>query len=211
MVEEQTEFKFSELSPEARERAIEAWRDKRMQWWNEDDWQPVHADAKERLSELGFDVNTESDVEWRGFCSQGDGLVFSGTWWAAMMRVDQLYDHVGDIESGDEDLRAIAARLLVVFMQYPDALVRISTQHHGPGIGWMSADGDDAQLERDVDAEDWDQADKLAKEVLKCAKDLAGWWYRQLESEYDYYCSEAATIEDIEARNLIFDELGDEL
>lgn len=214
-VEEQTEFKLSELSPKARARAIERHSLKRGSWWDENDWGCVHEEAAQYLGWLGFEVETDVHaqlrVHWQGFCSQGDGLVFAATWRAADMQVHKLMEEVGDIESSDEDLREIAARLLAVFLRYPNARVRITIQHHGAGLGWMAYENVELDTEdTDDEGEDGDALIQLGEEVLACAKDLASWWYGQLEANYEWFCSEEATIEDIEARELIFNEEGDE-
>jgi len=67
-------MKFSELSPKARERAIQAHAEHVIEdgWWAED----VVESAKEDGLKRGFDIE---DVRWSGFWSQGDGASWTGT------------------------------------------------------------------------------------------------------------------------------------
>lgn len=66
-------MKFSELSPKARERAIQSYTECLIEdgWWAEG----VIESAKEDGLKRGFDID---DVRWSGFWSQGDGASWTG-------------------------------------------------------------------------------------------------------------------------------------
>lgn len=67
-----TSYKFHELSPKAKERAIEKGR----QWlWDDVDAKDLTEWFSERLEEVGL---PSEDVRWRLSYSQGDGVAFYG-------------------------------------------------------------------------------------------------------------------------------------
>lgn len=68
-------LKFEDLSKEAKERAIEKWREKSFDW-DQHDTDQLSDDFKYMLKEAGF--RDDVDVCWSlGYC-RGDGVAFSG-------------------------------------------------------------------------------------------------------------------------------------
>lgn len=72
--EERLVYKFEELSPEAKERAMEEYRNKGWDW-DEHDTQMLTEYFEEQLEELGL---PSGDVRWSLSYSQGDGVAFYG-------------------------------------------------------------------------------------------------------------------------------------
>lgn len=83
-------MKFSELSPKARERAIQKHAEHVIEggWWAEG----VIESAKEDGLKRGFDIE---DVRWSGFWSQGDGAS-----WAGMVSLLPFLDWM--LDSGED-------------------------------------------------------------------------------------------------------------
>lgn len=72
--EERLIYKFEELSPEAKERAIAEYKDRGWDW-DEHDTQMLEEYFQEQLEEIGL---PGGDIRWRLNYSQGDGVAFYG-------------------------------------------------------------------------------------------------------------------------------------
>jgi hypothetical protein len=80
----ETVYQFDELSDDAKETAREWFRG-----CDSPDLDSVVTDFCEILGHLGFTVESK-DVEWSGFCSQGDGASFTGLFNLADMKPEAL-------------------------------------------------------------------------------------------------------------------------
>lgn len=98
MAEKEKLYKFEELSKEAKERAIEQWREKGYDF-DDNDAQFLTEDFKEILKERGF---YDPKVYWSlGYC-QGDGVCFEGAIEPSELfkqkgfgRFKELAEHIG--------------------------------------------------------------------------------------------------------------------
>jgi hypothetical protein len=70
---EEKSYKFDELSPEAKQNAIDLNRDRNTEY--DDWWQPIIEGFVEEMEEIGM---TNVECEFSGFYSQGDGASFTG-------------------------------------------------------------------------------------------------------------------------------------
>jgi len=72
--EDEKAYKFSELSPDAQEHALERWREKGWAW-DDGDTEMLTETFKEDLEALGL---PHDNVHWQLSYSQGDGVAFEG-------------------------------------------------------------------------------------------------------------------------------------
>jgi len=210
--DEQTEFSFAELSPEAQARALDKYRE--GVW---EDWEP--SDELEHMAGclrlLGIDLDTcdvplmngktrsEPDIHYRLSYCQGDGAAFTGNWSAKDLRLAQLAGEVAD----DDVIHRYGAELLAVYLRYPKAECRIA---RGMGLLSLSVEVDHETLDLDEDAHCEEIAD-LAEQLQDIFRACAQWIYDQLRDEADYQTSDENCREGIEANEYLFDGDGDRL
>ena len=187
-------------------------------WWSEcviDDFVAV-------AEKLGIDVEPsrrlDNGVFWESHPWQA---AFQGRW-----RWDDLcWLHIREMYPTDEALHRIADALWAAgkevkpfYYDGADPVVKITVNHRGPGVGWMSFEVYDYPVVRD-DADDdfYDRTIKAIKAInaLESAvedacKDLCRWLARQLEAEYDYRTSDEAVWEAIQSAGLDQEEDEDE-
>jgi len=204
--EEQTEFKFSELSEQAKDAARDANRD-----WNVhyDWWDYVYEDAVRMAAILGIEIShtvggprrpPTVDISFSGFCSQGDGASFTGRYNFAPDAVAKMR-----AETTDETLICLAEELTVLQvtakLKYGHLVyARIeSGNSHYSHSGTMRC-----ELFLDGDRDDDDPLDD--NPWLDIFRRFADWIYANLESEYDHLTSDEVIDEHL--TDLTFDEDG---
>ena len=97
-----TVYQFNELSDEAKDKAIENYRQAGFdyEWWNY-----IFEDAKRMGVLMGITVD---NIYFSGFSSQGDGACFEGSYEYQKGSVKAIREETGD---SDKDLTAIAKGL----------------------------------------------------------------------------------------------------
>ena len=185
---------FDELSPEAKEHALDKARD----WLVDDDW--WHS-TYEYVTEVGALLGiTVEDIEFSGFWSQGDGASFTGVYHYKPVDMEQLGE--------DETLRHIATQLTVLAVagrlsgdadnEWYNGRWRITRQRgHYVHSGYMQV-----KLVDDGIPDDNEET-----EIRGLMRRFADWIYAQLEAEYDHLTSDetiAETLRDTQE----FDEDG---
>lgn len=202
---QQTVYRYSELSPSAQEKARNWWRE----GFAEDgyDWWDCTVGDAVRMGELlgiEFDKrhgsNHQPAIFFSGFCSQGDGACFNGSY---RYRRGALANMRSEAPQ-DKELHRIATVLQNV------------QRRHFYGISAVVSDGAGSnyhshEMTRRIDVEDrnGDSIDDASEETVKEAlRDFMRWIYRQLESEWDYLNSDEQVAENIEANEYEFTEDG---
>ena len=202
-----TLYKFSELSPEAQQHALE----EQSRFEAEDfDSEFVYDDAATIAALFGLDLDTryiplmngstrpEPTIYYSGFCYQGDGACFEGRYEYKRGALKAVKYHA----SQDQELHRIVKALQDVQRKnFYQLTARCKHSGHYYHSGCMSVD-----VERSDDKEMTDDAEETVKE---CLRDFADWIYKQLENEYDYRTGEEACREAIEANEYEFDEKGE--
>jgi hypothetical protein len=199
-------FTFDELSESAKERAREWFR----ACVDSNDYDAVISDAAEILEMLGFELKTrniplmngktraEPCIYWRGFYNQGDGASFEANYKYKRGSVAA----VRAFAPNDARLHAIAERLQAIQKPFFYGLTaRIYTRGNYTHEYTMQAE---AEYNRDetraiIDAE---------ADILECARDLARWVYRNLETENEWINSNEYIDETISANEYTFTENG---
>lgn len=180
-------YKLSELSEEAKDKALESHWDVNVF----DDWhEHVIEDAKTCGALLGIEIER---VYFSGFSSQGDGACFTGSYRYKANSVAAIIEHAPQ----DTELARIARELMRV--QRPTFYTTTASVKHRGHYYHENCTAIDYDAERgtlDVDA---------LKDALR---DYMRWVYAQLECEYEYQTSREQVIESIEANEYEFTEDG---
>lgn len=202
-----TLYKFSELSPEAQQHALEQQSQIESEYL---DHEYIFDDAATIADLFGLDLDTryiplmngstrpEPTIYYSGFSSQGDGACFEGTYSYKAGALKDVKGHAGR----DKELHRIVKALQEIQRKnFYQLTARTTHSGHYYHSGCMSVD-----VERQDEKEMTADAEETVKE---CLRDFADWIYKQLENEYDYRTGEEACREAIEANEYEFTEKGD--
>lgn len=202
-----TLYKFSELSPEAQQHALEQHSRLESEFFDSD---YIFDNAAEIAALFGLDLDTqyiplmngntrpEPTIYYSGFCSQGDGACFEGSYSYKAGALKAVKGYAGQ----DKELHRIAKALQDIQKKnFYQLTARTKHSGHYYHSGCMSVN-----VERSDDREMTDDAEETVKE---CLRDFADWVYEQLENEYDYRTGEEACREAIEANDYEFNEKGE--
>jgi hypothetical protein len=194
-------YKFSELSEEAKQRAIE----KEAESAGSDFWTEPTIEDFERICNIlgvtlkqrqyktiGGDTRYEPAVYWSGFSSQGDGASFEGEYEYKAGSAKAIREYAPK----DEKLHAIADDLLRLQKPFLFGLQATITQS-GNNVHEYTMTISPRTKFDDV-SEKWSSKAIPEDELTDCFRRLAKWVYRSLEAEYDYQTSEEAAREKLE-------------
>ena len=201
-------WKFDELSDKAKQKARERWREGTCQ---DSSWyEGVYDDAVTCAKILGIAIASRSvplmngkthskpTIWFSGFCSQGDGACFEGSYSYAKGCRKAIRKHAPK----DTDLHRIADDLTNIQKQHGyqlEATVKHSGHYYHSGCTDIEVyDRDDV----DCDIGDADDG------IRNCLRSFMDWIYRQLEAEYEYQMSDEAIDESIKANEVEFYEDG---
>ena len=204
-VMETTVYKFKELSDSAEEKAREWYREGALDY---DWWEFVYEDAANIADRMGIDLRTRPVklmgggtrynpcIWFSGFCSQGDGACWEGTYSYKKGSVKAVKEYAPQ----DKELHAIAQGLYEVQRRH---FYKLSAKVGHRGHYYHSHCMDiDVDLDGDGDYSD------AAEEVRQLLRDFADWIYSRLEEEHDYQMSDEQVDESIEANEYEFEEDG---
>jgi hypothetical protein len=204
-----TVYTINELSEEARDKAINHFRDYNTidDFWFEDMTevrspyaQPYYQGFfQEQAEGSGFDMRA---FYFSGFWSQGDGACFEAF-------VD-YEDYILKNKLGNR------YRMLLSHVRRDGGGLLIKTRGHYSHANTMYVEeadryynaADDTQRAYDASEKADAQAQELIDEILEHAQDLADDFYRQLEREYEYLSSDEQIIESLDANEMLFNEDG---
>jgi hypothetical protein len=210
-------YKFSELSPRAKEYA----RDKRREIQCDDEWwyESTFDEAIEQAALMGITIDrrhwtnpsgfkgSSPCIYFSGFSSQGDGACFEGTWYATDTKADRVADGWGDAPATTE-IKRIAAVFGEIAKEYPEASFKVKHSGHYSHehcTDFTISLGDAMDNLEGITEEKYSEVER---DLIKNARDFMRWIYRQLNAEYDYRMSDEAIDEDIEANETEFTEDG---
>lgn len=199
-----TVYSYDELSPEAQERARDWWRDGGLdyQWWYF-----IYYDFLQIAERFGIDIDVrqkEPAIYFRGFCSQGDGASFFGTF-----RLNRgIAGRIREYAPNDTELERIAASLDAI--QLPRgyqmatniySLDSLYCHEYTMGFDHEIVHIASGAYLYDKNPELFDNA---CETVTDAMRDLARWLYRALETEYYYLMSDDAVTESIRINDYRF-------
>jgi hypothetical protein len=216
-----TVYTYDELSEEAQAKARDWFREGSAgdDFWSEH----VTDDFKDVLKAAGFALDSRHGRDalyWSGFWSQGSGACFSATWRADDVNVAALLkdrpvfyaDRDGEPQTcpSNAALVPLLERAQNLAVEYPRGSGTITGNDRG-----HTTRCDDACADRDSDLgdnePDWTDSDKddaLAHDLGDLARNLANYFYRSLEREYEYQHSDEIVAENITANEYEFTEEG---
>lgn len=196
MTKHYTLYTFDELSDAAKEKAREWYRTYHPDW---DWWDGVYETAQTAGKHLGIEID---EINFSGFCSQGDGARFCGSY-----RFKKGWRKAIIAEFGEGDTQR---KLLDIGQQLHEAqarqfykLVAVVTcrgyyEHSGCTSIAVSHDEDPY---RDIGGCE-DAVIQALREFMDCI-------YQWLKNEYDWLCSDEAVDESIIANEYTFLENGE--
>jgi hypothetical protein len=189
-------YTFDELSASAKQRARDWYRQ-----GLEFDADCIIDDAKTIGKVMGWDIDS---VNYSGFCSQGDGAQFTGTWRVYRVQPIEKLDVVGD-EELTRIVEGFQAYAVAMRMELPH-IESAAVAHDGHyqhemcthfEMSYAGGEGMNDDLPED--------AEETFKEL---SRDFMRWIYDALEKEYEYTQSDEYADEGIEANSYEFDENG---
>lgn len=188
-----TLYKFDELSDEAKEEAISKNRDINVddEYW----FEHIYEDAKTIGSLIGITIE---NIYFRGFCSQGDGACFTGSYSYEKGSVRKLKEYAPK----DTALHSIAERLFDIQKRYFYG-VSAKVIHRGH---YMHENCTEITVDVEENPNRMDVTDPDA--VCICLKDFMRWIYRTLEKEYDHQIEDEQVAETLRSNDLEFMEDG---
>ena len=186
-------FQFNELSEEAQEKAIEDFRNDRVQYDNDFVFEFTLDDWKEKLEKLGF---TDPKIYFSGFWSQGDGACFESDC--------DLVEIIKHLPTKDKYKR------LMPFIE--EGTVYCSIYSNSYSTHYSHGRTRSIDLEFPFWNDNHPRATALCKELQEDLEefryDLCFDLYKELEQAWDYHVSDECIREDIEANEYTFFEDG---
>lgn len=196
-------YQYEELSDKAKATA--------RQWYTSD-WDCFHSDTviedavtiaalmgltidTRPVKTMGGNTTHQACIYWSGFCQQGDGACFEGTY---KYKADSIEAVKGYLE--DAEINRIALVLHELQRQHGNALVARIT-HRG---NYTYAESMDVTVECELMEVDAD-VQEAVKELMI---DFANWIYKSLEAEYNYQTSDENVADTIMANEYEFTEDG---
>lgn len=190
-------YKFYELSAEAKQTAIESYRND--EFYPYDEWYDfLKSDFHEILELIGF-YNIESS--FCGFYSQGDGASFIAdyAYKAGCLKAIKNY------APKDTELHSIV-KGIISHQKDNGYKLECSITHSGSLYSHSNTMCFDWSKNGDSYF-DWHN-NFVESEIEQLIKDLADWYYSKLYNEYEYLMSNECIIENIEANDYDFYESG---
>ena len=178
-------FTFAELSDTAKTKALADY----AQTLDYDWWGFVIDDAKECASIIGIEIEK---VFFSGFCSQGDGASFTGSYAYKKGSVKAIKVHA----PLDTELHYIALQLqreqCKSFYKIKTSISQHGRYYHEQTMHFDHDHVDRYLVDSDVD------------DIEEALKDFARWIYKRLENEWDYMTSLEAFAETCECNEWEF-------
>jgi hypothetical protein len=197
---ETTVFTFDELSPQAKEKAREWYREGALDY----EWYDATYDDAERVAKiLGIEFDHKRGgsapaIYFSGFSSQGDGACFEGSY--SYRR--GLKKAIRAYAPKDAELHRIADTLQELQRKHSYRLAA-RVEHRGRYYHSHCTEimVEETKRYSTVDADTEDALSELLR-------DFMDWIYRQLESEAEYLLSDESVDETIRANEYTFTEDG---
>ncbi len=163
-------------------------------------WDFVECDFHEICKRMGIDLDWR-EPSFSGFCSQGDGASFTGTFTGTA--AEEAPKNIREHAPVDEELHRIADELCLIGRVYYSAYAHIG--RHG-GSNYVHECTMHVEYLEPCYGEEEDWADEVhdavERGVQDLMRDLARWYYQALEQEYDHLTSDEVVWDTIEANEL---------
>jgi hypothetical protein len=223
-----TLYQFDELSDKAKEKARDWYRQAGDNYFAEH----TTDEFKETLAALGFSVGKgrNDGICWSGFSSQGDGAAFNSSWYAsdfdkggkltALLADRPAVFKDGETCKSNVELHRIAGVLREIVAKCPESSGSTTTSRGNNMRAEFDSSSDerieelrnlitsasDVNLQQELDTlESGDMADAFKE----ACTDLADWFYRALETEYEWQNADEQVDDAMRANEYEFTQEGD--
>lgn len=169
-----TVYTFDELPAQAKEKAISDRREVNLDGW--DWWEGVYDDARDIAAGIGIEIEK---IYFSGFCSQGDGACFEGTYAYKRPRLCRY-------ACEDAYINSIISRLDDVQQRHFYQLIA-DIRHNNGRYYHENSVSIDVNINRE-----WNLlvTREVQEEVESALRDFMRWIYNRLRAEYDYLQSD---------------------
>lgn len=212
-------YTFAALTDAAKEKARRWYRDEVLtQCWNEHDYSCVIEDFVQIAEIIGITFDThevklmgggvrhDPNIWWSGFCSQGDGACFEGSYRHNGDSCAKIREYCSDPELlrvTDELARIQAAQTLLGEPPITATMTQTSSHYsHEHTVETM------CQCVNAREGEDIGVVADTEETIAELMRDLMRWLYRQLDQQNDWLYSDENVDERIAANEYMFDEEG---
>lgn len=205
-------YTLDELSDRAKEKARDWYRSRD---YDDIDTEFMFDDFVRMGNILGIEFDTHAvklhgggerrkpNIYFSGFCSQGDGACFEGTWNFRRLAVEEIKAEAPQ----DTTLHGIAERLWPMCFGAEDnlwaSLKHTGSYYHENSVDIEVGEGDSAYVESET------VTDATVDQIVEALRDFCRWMYSQLDNENDYRNSDECVDGNIEANEYLFDEDGE--
>ena len=205
------DYSFDELSPEAKQYAIDRNRDfsiEGVDWWD-----PIIEGFIEEMEGIGME---DVDPQFSGFYSQGDGASFTGR-----VRDNEKFLNALGLNSINKiDKNRIGSEKLTKYLKSLAENIYITIErtdnrhyHHNTISANVEVDGED-EIELDlgigmtINIDVQEQCDTLEPEITEWARNRSKKLYSDLEKYYEELQSDENVAGDLRSGGYRFDETG---
>lgn len=211
--EDEKSYTFDELSPGAKQNAIDSNRDYSTEGY--DWWDPIIEGFKENMGEIGV---ADVDCQFSGFNSQGDGASFTGKVNDNKTFLKAIGITPTSVGLGDKTSKKFytafdsIAENVYITIQRNDR----NHYHHNTISANVEVDGDE-EIELDlgpgmiIDIDVNDICEKIEPYITDWARDKSKDLYKDLENYYEELSSDETIASDLEAGGHTFDKEGNML
>jgi len=189
-------YQFNELSDDAKEKAIQRYREGNLdyEWYD-----GVFEDAKEIGKLIGIDIDR---IYFSGFCSQGDGACFEGSYEYRIGSVKEIKKYAPK----DKELHRIAVELSKIQRKSFYGLTA-RVKHFGAYSHELCTQ---INVYGDFELGDRYYVDFVSNEegIIELLRDFMKWIYKSLEADHDWLNADEQVIESMECNEYEFLENG---
>lgn len=187
-----TVYTFAELSDSAKKTVIQQYAESMDYEW----WDACEESLRTAAEIMGIIVDR---AYFSGFWSQGDGACFTGSYYYKPGSCKAIRREFPE----DKRLHAIADALRDAqrpFFYRLNAAIASNDSRY--------SHENSVSVDVEYDCDDWREFGDAEDEITDALRDLMRWYYRLLESEYEYLTSEEAVAESAEANGWRYLEDG---
>ena len=211
--EEEKSYTFDELSPEAKQNAIDRNRDYSVE--GNDWWEPIIEGFTEDLEDIGM---TDVECEFSGFHSQGDGASFTGKVsdndkFLKSLGIDLFYPGLMGLGNRLSDkietvINEIYESIYISIERYDSRHYHYNTISANVEVQGDDEIGFDLGLEIVIKISVSDICERIEPMITDWAREKSKELYRNLENDYEELTSDESIASDLELSGYSFDKDG---
>lgn len=189
-------FKFDELSEQSKQTAIDQYRESDhldYEWFDYS-----KSDFHSILEMIGF---TSINSGFSGFCCQGDGANFTANYSYKSGCLKAIKQYAQNDSKLHDIVQGIVSHMKDYGYKLECHITRFNTRYEHSNtmsFDWTMQSGEYVSWKNDF----------VENEINQLFRDLADWYYRQLEREYDYLNSDECISELLESNEYDYLESG---